>query len=224
MVKVLIVEDDTQILKSLSMNLSLSRYEVATAETVAEALAKIAAGNFDILLFDVGLPDGDGIELCHQVRSSGNEVPILFLSARTDEETVVRGMNIGADDYLRKPFGVEELKIRMEKALKRSPPKRQTVEVGPLALDIGKRSAVLAGKHLNLGRREFDILTVLANRPGDVVTREYIITYLGENADLYDRTIDSHISHLRRKIRDAAGESVQIAPVYGVGYRLQWDK
>jgi DNA-binding response OmpR family regulator len=221
-VKVLLVEDDTQIQKSLKMNLSLSGYEVNTAETVAEAMAWIGKKNFDLYLLDVNLPDGNGLDLCHEIRAKSIESPVLFLSARTDEETVVKAMNIGAEDYIRKPFGVEELKARMKKASAHAPAVRNLVEAGPLTLDIGRRSADVAGKPLNLGRREFDILSALAKRAGDVVTRENIINYLGENPDIYDRTIDSHVSHLRRKLREAAGEAVQIAPVYGVGYKLQW--
>lgn len=220
MVKVLLVEDDPQISKSLKMNLSYAGYEVATAETVAEALEKAAESPYDVFLFDVNLPDGDGLELCHQVRARGKETPVLFLSARTDEETVVKAMNIGGEDYLRKPFGVEELKVRMAKAMKRSAPARKIIEKGPVALDLGRRSATYAGKDLPLGRREFDILAVLMKKSGDVVTRENIIEQLEGSADLYDRTIDSHISHLRKKLKDIGGDGLQILSVYGVGYRL----
>jgi DNA-binding response OmpR family regulator len=221
-VKVLLVEDDTQIQKSLKMNLALSGYDVNTAETVAEALALIEKKSFDLYLLDVNLPDGNGLDLCHEIRAKSIESPVLFLSARTDEETVVKAMNIGAEDYIRKPFGVEELKVRMKKASAHAPAVRNLVEAGPLHLDIGRRSASIAGQPLNLGRREFDILSALAKRAGDVVTRENIINYLGENPDIYDRTVDSHVSHLRRKLREVAGEIVQIAPVYGIGYKLQW--
>lgn len=219
---VLLVEDDSQIQKSLKMNLSLSGYEVATADTVSGALALIEKKNFDLYLLDVNLPDGNGLDLCHEIRAKNIDSPVLFLSARTDEETVVKAMNIGAEDYIRKPFGVEELKLRMKKASAHAPAVRRLMEAGPLSLDIGRRSVSVAGKPLSLGRREFDILTVLIKRAGDVVTRENIINYLGENPDIYDRTIDSHVSHLRRKLRELAGETVQIAPVYGVGYKLQW--
>lgn len=220
--KVLLVEDDPQITKALSLNLSLSGYGVFTAETVNEARRKLGLDRFEIILLDVNLPDGNGIDLCHEVRCSGVETPILFLSARTDEETVVRAMNIGAEDYIRKPFGVEELKVRMSKALKAAPPPRDLVVADPLELDVGKRQARLLGEVMSLGRREFDILTVLAKKSGDVVSREAVITYLEQEAEIFDRTIDSHISHLRRKLREVGGDSLQILPVYGVGYRLHW--
>lgn len=221
MVKVLLVEDDPQIAKSLSMNLSFNGFEVAIAETLAQAWSKLSMRNFDLFLFDVGLPDGSGIELCQRVRAAGKTTPVLFLSARTDEETVVKGMNVGADDYVRKPFGIEELKVRINRVLKRAPPAGNLIFAGLLTLDLDKRLAVVDGKPLTLGKREFDILTQMAKRNGDVVTREAILENLDEKPELYDRTIDSHMSHLRKKLRETAGTSVQIVAVYGVGYRLQ---
>lgn len=222
MFNVLLVEDDPQISKSLSMSLRYSDYEVAVAETIGDAWSKMAAMTYDILLLDVNLPDGTGMELCEKVRAAGKDVPIIFLSARTDEETVVKGMNIGGDDYLRKPFGTEELKVRMTKAMRRQVPiPRNNLTVGPLTMDFGKRTVHLGGSPLNLGKRQFDILSILARKAGDVVTRENILLQLDNNVDLYDRTIDSHMSHLRIKLRDA-GDAIQIVPVYGVGYRLQW--
>lgn len=223
MFNVLLVEDDPQISKSLSMSLKYSDYDVAVAETIGDAWSKMAAMTYDILLLDVNLPDGTGMELCEKIRAAGKEVPIIFLSARTDEETVVKGMNLGGDDYLRKPFGTEELKVRMNKVMKRttaSTPKN-SLTVGPLTMDFGKRTVLLQGSPLNLGKRQFDILAILARKAGDVVTRENILIQLDNNTDLYDRTIDSHMSHLRIKLREA-GDTIQIVPVYGVGYRLQW--
>ena len=222
MFKVLLVEDDPQISKSLSMSLSFSGFEVATADTVELAWSKITSKSYDILLLDVGLPDGTGLDICQRVREAGKTTPILFLSARTDEETVVKGMNFGADDYIRKPFGTEELKVRMNRVLKRVAPAANVLEAGPLCLDLDKRSAIISGKPLNLGKREFEILAYLVKKGGDVVTRDGILEKLDEKPEVYDRTIDSHMSHLRRKLREAAGEAVQIVAVYGVGYRLQW--
>lgn len=221
-IRVLLVEDDPQIAKSLAMSLGYDGFEVATADSVTQGWELVNSKTYDVLLLDVNLPDGSGIELCSRIRTSGQELPILFLSARTDEETVVRGMNRGGDDYIRKPFGVEELKTRILKILQRVGRPRDIVSAGPLTLDLDKRSAVIDGTPLTLGRREFDILTVLAKRPGDVVTREHILQFLDQDAEVFDRTIDSHISHLRRKIREAVETSLEIVSVYGVGYRLQW--
>ncbi|HWU42537.1 MAG TPA: response regulator transcription factor [Bdellovibrio sp.] len=223
MFNVLLVEDDPQISKSLSMSLRYSDYDVVVAETIHEAWDKMAHMTYDILLLDVNLPDGTGIELCEKVRAAGKETPIIFLSARTDEETVVKGMNIGGDDYLRKPFGTEELKVRMSKIMKRQSPAgpKTSLVVGPLSMDFAKRTVFVLGQPVNLGKRQFDILGILAKKAGDVVSRENILLQLDNNVDLFDRTIDSHMSHLRLKLREA-GDAIQIVPVYGVGYRLQW--
>lgn len=222
MPKILIIEDDMQITKILKLNLRLSGFESENATTFQEAWNKINTQHFDLLLMDIGLPDGSGLDLCQKVRESGNEVPIVFLSARTDEATVVKGIKNGADDYLRKPFGLEELKARVNKFVKRLAPSMQTIKFGELSIDPSKRVVTIMGEMISLGRKELDILILLARKSGDIVTRENILNSLYDNADLYDRTVDSHMSHLRKKIREIAGQSLQISSVYGLGYRLEW--
>ena len=222
MPKILIVEDDPQITKLLKLNLKLSGFDTDNAMTFQDAWGKISRDNFDLILMDIGLPDGSGLDLCQRVRESGNDVPIVFLSALTDEATVVKGIKNGADDYLRKPFGLEELKVRVNKFIKRIVPQMQTIRFGDLTIDPAKRVVTIMGEMISLGRKELDILTLLARKSGDIVTRENILNSLYDNADLYDRTVDSHMSHLRRKIRDVAGQSLQISSVYGLGYRLEW--
>lgn len=222
MPKILIVEDDPQITKILQLNLRLAGLETDNAMTFQDAWTKISSTHFDLILMDIGLPDGSGLDLCQRVRESGNEVPVVFLSARTDEATVVKGIKNGADDYLRKPFGLEELKVRINKFIKKMVPNVQTIKFGELSIDPTKRVVTLMGEMVSLGRKELDILTLLAKRSGDIVTRENILNALYDNADLYDRTVDSHMSHLRRKLREVAGQSLQITSVYGLGYRLEW--
>lgn len=222
MPKILIVEDDPQITKILQLNLRLAGLETDNAMNFQDAWTKISSSHFDLILMDIGLPDGSGLDLCQRVRESGNEVPIVFLSARTDEATVVKGIKNGADDYLRKPFGLEELKVRINKFIKKMVPNVQTIKFGELSIDPTKRVVTLMGEMVSLGRKELDILTLLAKRSGDIVTRENILNALYDNADLYDRTVDSHMSHLRRKLREVAGQSIQITSVYGLGYRLEW--
>lgn len=222
MPKILIVEDDPQITKILKLNLRLTGMDTDNAGTFQEAWSKIVADHFDLILMDIGLPDGNGLDLCQKVRESGNDVPIVFLSARTDEASVVKGIKNGADDYLRKPFGLEELKVRVNKFIRKMVPNMQTIKFGELSIDPSKRVVTLMGEMVNLGRKELDILTLLARKSGDIVTRENILNTLYDNADLYDRTVDSHMSHLRRKLREVAGQSLQITSVYGLGYRLEW--
>lgn len=220
MSKILLVEDDPQISKSLKINLSLNGFHVSLASSVHEALNQLSENSFHLILMDIGLPDGNGLDLCKTVRETDQDTPILFLSARTDEATVVRGITLGADDYIRKPFGTEELKTRMNKILKRLPSSR-FISFGDLKIEMDKRMVTIKDKVLSLGRKELEILMVLAKRAGDVVTREAILNSVQEN-EIFDRTIDSHMSHLRKKIRDVAGDALQINSIYGVGYRLEW--
>lgn len=222
MTKVLIVEDDPQISKSLKINLKLSGYETETANSVSEAWKLLSEQHFDLMCLDIGLPDGSGLDLCQKVRECGDETPILFMSARTDEATVVKAITGGGDDYLRKPFGVEELKVRMNKMLKRFSAPTTIITFGKLMIDPVKRVVTLMDQIVNLGRKEMEILILLAKRSGDIVTRENILAALYEGSDLYDRTVDSHMSHLRKKLREVAGDSIQINSVYGLGYRLEW--
>ena len=222
--RLLIVEDDAQIAHGLELNLGYGGYTTTRAGTVAEAWSMVTAPGetIDAILLDVGLPDGSGLDLCRRIRDAGNDIPILFLSARTDESTVVAGIAGGGDDYIRKPFGTEELKARIQKLLRKNKSEKKNVaSFGPLTLEPDRRTARLAGEVLSLGRREFDILSILVGRGGDVVTREFILERLSEGAEVFDRTVDSHISHLRRKLRVAGAGRVNIASVYGVGYRLE---
>lgn len=222
MPRILIVEDDPQISKSLAINLKFSGFETQSANTVSEAWELLKEEHFDLMCLDIGLPDGNGLELCQKVRDAGNDIPVLFLSARTDEATVVKGINSGADDYLRKPFGVEELKVRMNKILRKFTLPSSIITFGNLTIDPAKRVVTIMDKIVTLGRKELEILILLTKRAGDIVTRENILTTLYENADMYDRTVDSHMSHLRKKLREVAGPALQINSVYGLGYRLEW--
>ena len=222
MPKILIVEDDPQIAKSLAINLKFSGYETVSATSINDAWELLKRDHFDLMCLDIGLPDGSGLDLCQKIRDEGNDIPVLFLSARTDEATVVKGINCGADDYLRKPFGIEELKVRMNKILRKFVLPTSAISFGQLTIDPVKRVVTIMDKIVTLGRKELEILILLTKRAGDIVTRENILTALYENADMYDRTVDSHMSHLRRKLREVAGPALQINSVYGLGYRLEW--
>jgi DNA-binding response OmpR family regulator len=222
MFKVLIVEDDIQISRSLSMNLKLSGFEVEAVGKVSDGWSMVQKNHYDILLLDIGLPDGSGLELCQRIRESGDDVPILFLSARTDEPTVVKGIQLGADDYIRKPFGTEELKARMNKLLKKTAQLDKMFLFNKLHIDIPNREIRVAEKSVNLGKKELDILLILARRAGDLVTREAILSQMEDSTSGNDRTIDSHMSHLRKKLKEVGGEALQIVSVYGEGYKLVW--
>ena len=222
MSKILIVEDDPQISKSLLINLKLSGFEAHTTCTMRNAWERIKDEHFDLICLDIGLPDGSGLDLCQKIRREGHEVPILFISARTDEATVVEAMNHGGDDYIRKPFGMEELKVRMKKMIKKFILPEAPLTFGDLTIEPANRLVRIVDKIVVLGRKELEILILLTKKAGEIVTRENILNVLYENADMYDRTVDSHMSHLRKKIREVAGDHLQINSVYGLGYRLNW--
>jgi DNA-binding response OmpR family regulator len=219
---VLLVEDDPMIAKTLAMSLRYRGFELTVASTLQQAEEELAARRFALLLLDVGLPDGSGIELCRRVRERDAALPILMLTARTEEATAVQSLAGGADDYVRKPYGLQELTARMQRLVERAAlrPARQTLAFGPVAIDPQKHEAQAQGQPLKLGKREFALLKLLVAAGGDVVTRERMLDALDCDADIYDRTLDSHLSHLRRKLKDA-GAGLRIAAVYGVGYRLE---
>lgn len=217
--QVLLVEDDPLIARTLSMSLRHEGFRLTVAVSAREAEQALAAGEFDMVMFDVGLPDGNGIALCRQLRARDEGIPILMLSARTDEATAVAGIEGGADDYIRKPYGLQELTARMNRLVARRR-KRESIAFGAIGIDLQKRAASAGEAPLQLGRKEFDILLQLVRAQGDIVTREQMLDTFEDGGALYDRTIDSHLSHLRRKLRDA-GAAVRIVAVYGVGYRME---
>ena len=219
--QVLLVEDDKLIAKSLQMSLPYKGFEVTVCVSFRQGLEFFHGGAFDLILLDVNLPDGNGMDLCREMRKSNDVIPILMLTAMVEEESAVRGLEEGADDYIRKPYGVQELAARMNRLLERKGKISGSLQFGPLRVDLKKRMAWAGDALLNLGKREFEILALLIKKAGDVVSRNDILNTLGEEAAIYDRTIDSHLSHIRRKLKDSGVAGVQIAPVYGVGYRLE---
>lgn len=216
--RVLLVEDDPLISKALSLSLPFAGFVVAVCESFHDGLQTVQQQPFDVILLDVNLPDGDGFNLCRAIRARDAAIPILMLTAKTDEDSAVTGIECGADDYIRKPYGIHELTARMLRLLEKR--KRHLDTFGSLRIDTAKYLAWTGGNELNLGKREFLILALLVRRNGDVITREEILAATDQDAQIYDRTIDSHLSHLRKKLK-LAGACEQIVPVYGVGYRLE---
>ncbi|MFZ6814129.1 response regulator transcription factor [Undibacterium sp. Rencai35W] len=222
-IHVLFVEDDPMIARTLSMGLRYEGFALSHAASVAAAMQLLQQQVFELLLLDVGLPDGDGIALCQQLRGQHPTTPILMLSARTDESAVVASIEGGADDYIRKPCGLRELSARMRRLLARHQPAalhRPVISFDSIQMDIQRRTASVAGTLLQLGKKEYEVLMLLVQANGDAITREQILNQFEDNNAIYDRTIDSHLSHLRRKLKDA-GAIERIVAIYGVGYKLE---
>jgi len=212
------VEDDPLISKTLSLSLPFAGFSVTLRETFTSGLEAARQQSFDVILLDLNLPDGNGYELCRRIRSTNTKLPILILTAKTDEESAVESLECGADDYIRKPCGVRELSARMLRLISKSD--RSILSFGSLRIDSSKFMAWSGEHELNLGKRELLILAKLIERNGDVVTREEILAATDQEAMIYDRTIDSHLSHLRKKLKNIDA-SETIDSVYGVGYRLR---
>ena len=213
--RVLLVEDDEPIAESLTRGLSRYGFEVQWVRTGTEALA---ADDFVLALVDLGLPDMDGLDVCRELRARG-DVPIIVISARSDEVDRVVGLEIGADDYVTKPFGVREVVARIRAVMRRAQPtlKEPAQEHGRLTIDRRGRRVHLDGAELELAPKEFDLLAFLAEEPGAVFTREQIMEAVwDENWFGPTKTLDVHVGVLRRKLGDAAS----LETVRGVGFRL----
>ncbi|MFD4292984.1 response regulator transcription factor [Rhodococcus sp. NPDC058505] len=223
MTAVLLAEDDEAIAAPLSRALSREGYEVTVEEAGPSTLELALSGSFDLLILDLGLPGMDGLEVCRQLRASGSELAVLMLTARTDEVDFVVGLDAGADDYVGKPFRLAELMARVRALLRRrGGPEDSTVEVGDIRLEPAARRVLVGGSEISLANKEYELLKVLMDRAGEVVSRDVILQEVWGDADLRgSKTLDMHMSWLRRKIGDEGpvGER-RIATVRGVGFRL----
>lgn len=225
--RILVVEDERDILELLEYNLRAAGFEVDTAPDGRLALEKLAARPPDLLLLDLMLPEVDGLEVCRLVRREETTrlLPIIVLTARTDELDRVVALELGADDFMVKPFSVRELVLRIRAVLRRSqgtaPPAEdgETIRQGPLVLEPTGPRALLNGQALPLTVTEFRLLLALARRPGRVRSREELLsTAWGHESRGYDRTVDTHVRRLRAKLGEA---HYLVETVRGVGYRFR---
>ena len=217
MTTVLLAEDDAAIAEPLSRALQREGYEVAVADDGLVALEHVRGGGVDLLVLDLGLPGMDGLEVCRRIRLEVPDLPVLMLTARTDEVDFVVGLDAGADDYVSKPFRLAELLARVRALLRRLTP--ETVEVGGVRMELSGRRVLVDGAEVGLANKEFELLRVLL-RAGQVVTREEILREVWNDPDLKtSKTLDMHMSWLRRKI----GGERRIATVRGVGFRFNHD-
>lgn len=221
MPKILMIHDTSLAMKPFK----LLGFEIDYSISFSEAWSKISSAcHYDLLLIEVTNPSEKGIDLCQKVRISGNDIPILILSEHYDERTVLKFIQSGANDYLRRPLGIDDLKFRIQRLIKKLMPQLLPLQYGELTIDPRKRNVTLMGKNITMGKKEINILLLLTKRAGEIVTRETIIDAIYDHPDLIDRTIDSHISHLRKKIYKISGENLLISSIYGLGYRLHWNK
>lgn len=216
---ILFIEDDPVIGRGLKVNLELENYQVTWVETLASARST-PEQKFSLLILDLGLPDGDGLTFLKDFRKTDQHTPVLVLTARTDEDSVVEGLTSGANDYVRKPFGQKEIMARISLLL-RAPRRDPQFEFADLKVMKDLRKVVYKGQNVDLNRREFDILCFFIEKAESVVTRQALLSVLDKDGEISDRTIDSHVSHLRSRLRHAQVDGIHISSVYGVGYRLE---
>jgi DNA-binding response OmpR family regulator len=219
---VLVVEDDAAIRAAVQRGLTERGHAVASTTTGVGALEMVLREPPDVVLLDLGLPDIDGITLISMVRAASS-VPIIVITANGDDRTLVRALDAGADDYVVKPFGTEQVAARIRAVLRRVGQTQapEPLRVGDLAIDERTRVATLAGEPLQLSRKEFDVLLTLAARAGEVVTKRELLAEVWRDAyGSSERTLDVHLSWLRRKLGETAAEPRYLVSVRGVGVRL----
>lgn len=217
--KILLVEDDPMLGRSLSIKLDMEGYKVTWVQTLNEATKKLDEKP-DMLLVDVSLPDGNGVDFVRKNQQQLVRTPVFVLTARTDEDIAVESLSIGVTEFIRKPFGLREFTARLKKAFDEPVNYEPQLRVGELVILPQQRRILRDNIEIDLNRREYDIFYYMAQNIDRVVSREAIIGLMG-NSDVSDRTVDSHVSHIRTRMREGGAISIKITPVYGIGYRLE---
>ncbi len=224
--RILLVDDEQSIQTLLSYPLRKDGYHVTSALDGSEALRRFEEGRFDLVILDLMLPQIGGVEVCRQLRSR-SQVPIIMLTAKGSETDKVAGLEVGADDYITKPFSMREFRSRVKAALRRSRMGGEASEDGPiecgeLTIDFDRRTVCLAEEEVKVTYVEFEILGALARSPGRVLTRETLLEHVWGDSEYRDpRTVDVHIRHLREKLERDPKEPEYLFTVRGVGYRFR---
>ena len=222
--KILIIEDEPDIRRNLEYNLSREGFSISTAASISEANTLLASTDYNLILLDLMLPDGSGLDLCKSIKSNSDteSIPIIILTAKDDEVDKVVGFELGADDYVTKPFSVRELILRVKAVLKRGTKKKEIVEVvrqfGDLKIDVDSHEVHVDDTKINLTALEFRLLRQLVDTRGRVQSRDQLLSDVwGYSAEVTTRTVDTHVKRLREKL-GAMGKYVHT--IRGVGYKF----
>ena len=224
--RILLVDDEQSIQTLLSYPLRKDGYHVTSALDGGEALQRFEEGRFDLVILDLMLPRLDGVEVCRHLRSR-SQVPIIMLTAKGSETDKVAGLEVGADDYITKPFSMREFRSRVKAALRRSrmggePEEDEAIDCGELTIDFDRRMVTLRSEEIKVTYVEFEILGALARSPGRVLTRETLLEHVWGDSEYRDpRTVDVHIRHLREKLEQDPKQPEFLFTVRGVGYRFK---
>jgi two-component system KDP operon response regulator KdpE len=222
-VKILVVDDEQPIRKLLRTGLGVESYAVIEARNGREAIDLVASERPDLILLDLGLPDLQGHDLLERWRAEALDLPVVILSSRTDESGIVRALELGADDYVTKPFGMKELAARIRVALRhrlQQQGERPLFQTGALSVDLVRRIVRLGEREVKLSPKEYDILRILVQHAGKVITHQHLLKQVwGENAEV--QYLRVYVRQLRQKIEDSAETPKYISTETGVGYRLR---
>jgi DNA-binding response OmpR family regulator len=223
MSRILVVEDDPAILRGLADNLAFESHEVLTATNGEQACILIRDKQLDLIILDLMLPRLSGYEVCRKMRGEGISTPIVMLTARDQEADRVLGLDLGADDYVSKPFSIRELMARVRAILRRSQSSRtmrDELRVGEIAIDFRRYEARKSGVLFDMTRKEFGVLRLLVSRAGDVLTRDDLLNEVwGYEATPTTRTVDNHIASLRAKLEISPAAPTHLLTIHGVGYK-----
>lgn len=220
MIKILIIEDDVTIVKNLSELLRQEGFDISCALTCKEAESKLDALQFDLVLLDILLPDGNGFSFCKRIKSI-TDTPVIFLTASSDEFSVVTGLDIGADDYIEKPYRPRELISRIKSVLRRSGKSQSVINIGNVSVDMDKGTVTKNGRDVFLSALEYKLLLVFLNNPGVVLTRNKLLSEIWDIAGDFvnDNTLTVYIKRLRDKVEDDIQNPKIILTVRGLGYK-----
>jgi len=227
--RILVIEDNHDIAHLVELHLQDLSYQVDLVTDGRSGLARAMQGHYDLVILDIMLPGLDGLEVCRRLRGASNHTPVLMLTARTTELDRVLGLELGADDYLTKPFSIMELLARVKAIIRRTglskqpPPDNQvdTIHINGLVIDPSRRAVRVGDAAVELTAREFDLLLYFASHPGQVFSREQLLNRVwGYGHDGYEHTVNSHINRLRKKIEQDPADARYILTVWGVGYKF----
>ncbi|GAA5523415.1 response regulator transcription factor [Aliifodinibius salicampi] len=227
---ILIIEDDEEIIELIEINVEHLDYDLDTAVDGEAGLEKAQNGRYDLIILDLMLPGLDGLEICKRLRSENDNTPILMLTAKSEEFDKVLGLELGADDYLTKPFSIRELLARIKANLRRvevdkQENTRQTgrddLSIGELSIEPDKRKVTISGRAVSVTPKEFELLHLFAANPGKAFSRNELLEQVwGYQFEGYDHTVNSHINRLRNKIEKDPSDPTYLKTVWGVGYRF----
>jgi two-component system response regulator RegX3 len=229
-IHILVVEDEEAIREGLIDVLVFHGYGVDSAATGPDGLEKSLSGKFDLILLDIMLPGMDGYEICNRIRREDRNQPIIMLTAKTSDEEIIQGLKLGADDYVPKPFSIQELVLRIEAVLRRSQvgvELARTLSLGELQVDTENLSGTNGSEEITFTKREIEVLSYLAQNADRPVSREELLSKVcgyARNLDIETRTVDIHIAKLRRKIEVDPKEPEKLVTIRGAGYRLMTER